>query len=146
MIRGRGAAVHHRYRVGRVLGSLIGCLFWSMLFSSCDVASTTVSITAEEFRFSPHTFELPAHQLVRLIVRNRGRERHVFQSRILTHKTVRLFESASRGQWGGGDAIPLEPGEQVELSIELSPGLYPFRCWIRGHAGMEGMLIVQDRK
>jgi uncharacterized cupredoxin-like copper-binding protein len=41
-------------------------------------------------------------------------------------------------------ALVLEPGQSIELYISLSPGLYPFRCWIKGHVGMEGMILVKD--
>jgi uncharacterized cupredoxin-like copper-binding protein len=41
------------------------------------------------------------------------------------------------------NAIVLEPGQSVELSLSLSSGLYPFRCWIKGHTGMEGTILVK---
>ena len=130
---------------GRVFGLLVVGLWWGMWFSSCDGADTTVNITAEEFRFSPKTFDLPPDQLVRIIVRNQGREQHVFQSPILAQKTVRVLENSSDGRRPRGEAIPIEPGERVELFMKLSPGLYRFWCRIRGHAGMEGILMVHNR-
>jgi uncharacterized cupredoxin-like copper-binding protein len=42
------------------------------------------------------------------------------------------------------NAIVLEPGQSIELHVGLSPGLYPFRCWIKGHTGMEGTILVKD--
>ena len=142
MKSGREQFVNHWDNLGRVLVLLIGGLVWSLALSSCDVATTTVHITAEEFRFSPNSVEVPAHQLVRLIVRNQGRERHVFQSQILTQKIVR-FENPSRGQGFDGDAISLAPGEQIEFMMEIPPGVYRFQCRLRGHAGMQGTFIVQ---
>ena len=112
--------------------------------SSCDVNSTTVNLMVEDFRFSPTQFEIPAHEVTRMSIRNQGRERHVFQSHILTQSTVRVLEDSSTGTWLGGDAIRLEPGQRVELLLDLSPGLYSFRCQIRGHGGMKGRLIARE--
>ena len=127
---------------------LMVCLFIAGLvaalsLASCEAKTAIVTITAEEFRFSPIRLEIPAYQIVRLVVRNQGRERHVFQSRILTHQSVRLLEDSVERQWQGGDVILLKPGQRVEWSMELAPGSYPFRCWLRGHSGMEGVLLVR---
>ncbi|UCE63403.1 MAG: hypothetical protein JSU59_11160 [Nitrospirota bacterium] len=110
--------------------------------SSCDTAFSSATITAEEFRFSPNLVKLPALQKVRLIVRNQGRERHVFQSPILALKDVRFDKNSLVGPWKSADGIPLQPGKRIELSLVLPEGLYPFRCLIRGHKGMEGTLMV----
>ena len=132
-------------KYGRVIGLLVLGLVWGMWFSSCDGADTTVNITAEEFRFSPKTVDLPPDQLVRIIVRNQGREQHVFESPVLAQKTVRVLENSSDGRRPRGEAIPIKPGERVELFMKLSPGLYRFWCRRRGHAGMEGTLMVHNR-
>ena len=130
---------------GKNFGLVVLGLVWGLGLSSCDGSDTTINITAEEFRFSPNTFDLPPDQLVRIIVRNQGREQHVFQSPILAQKTVGVLEPSSDGRKPKGEAIPIDPGEQVELFLKLSPGLYRFWCRIRGHAGMEGTLIVHNR-
>ena len=72
-----------------------------LAFSACDAEVPTVTITAEEFRFSPKRLELPAHQIVRLILRNQGHERHVFQSPILTRKDVIFDRNYLAGRWMG---------------------------------------------
>ena len=128
-----------------VCGLLILGLWWGLWLSSCDGADITVNITAEEFRFSPNTIDVPPDQLVRIIVRNQGREPHVFQSPILAQKTVRVLENSVDGRRTKGEAIPIEPGERVELFMNLSPGFYRFWCRKRGHAGMEGILRVHNR-
>jgi len=103
----------------------------------------TIVITAEEFRFTPSRIEWSHDGPLRLLIRNQGRERHVFHSQELFgpkaavtwhHPMVALQES---------NAILLEPGQSMELSFVLSPGLYPFRCWIKGHTGMEGTIFVK---
>ena len=121
---------------------VMGIWLGVMTFSACDNGVFSATITVEEFRFTPHLVKLPAHQVVRLIIRNQGRERHVFQTRILTHQSIRWSEDTLPEQWQAGKGILIKPGQHVEFSLELVPGLYPFWCGIRGHKGMEGTLMV----
>jgi plastocyanin len=123
---------------------ILGSWLCVMSFSSCDTAFSSVTITAEEFRFTPNFVRLPPRQIIRLIVRNQGREPHVFQSPILTLRDVRFGGGSWEGQVKGRDGIVIQPGKRIELSVELSEGLYPFRCRIKGHKGMEGTLVVQQ--
>jgi plastocyanin len=120
----------------------MGAWLCGMASSACDSGFSSATITAEEFRFSPKLVKLPAGQKVRLIVRNQGRERHVFQSPILVLKDVLFDRKSLPDEWKGADGIQIQPGERIEFSLELSEGLYPFRCRIKGHKGMEGTLIV----
>lgn len=125
--------------------NLLILVLWScvIFLSSCDSGLPSAIITAEEFRFFPDLVKLPALQKVRLIVRNQGRERHVFQSPILARKNVLFDRKTLPGQWRRADGIHIPPGERIELSLVLPEGLYPFRCQIRGHKGMEGTLVVE---
>lgn len=131
---------HKEVRHLLILGSWL-CV---MTFSSCDTDFSSVTITAEEFRFTPNLVRLPPRQIVQLIVRNQGREPHVFQSPILALRDVRF----SGQPWGdhvkGKDGIVIHPGKRIELLVALSEGMYPFRCRIKGHKGMEGTLVVQQ--
>ncbi len=105
---------------------------------------SAIVITAEEFRFTPARIEWSAGHPLRLLIRNQGRERHVFHSpelfgpeaAVTWHQPMVVLQEAY--------AIVLEPGQTVELHITLSSGLYPFRCWIKGHTGMEGAILVKD--
>ena len=112
--------------------------------SSCDSGLPSATITAEEFRFTPKLVKLPAGQHVRLIVRNQGRERHVFKSPILAFDDVRVDRNSLGGAWQGGSEISIPPGKRIELSLVMPEGLYPFRCQVRGHKGMEGTLVVEN--
>jgi plastocyanin len=136
---GRQIRLSRRRRSGRlwVLGLLI-------LQSSCGWGEPpAIVITAEEFRFTPTRIEWSAGHPLRLLIRNQGRERHVFHSQ-------ELFGPESAVTWHEpmvalqeAHAIVLEPGQSVELHVALPPGLYPFRCWIKGHTGMEGAILVK---
>ncbi len=121
---------------------VIGCL---ALQGSCEWGgSSTIIVTAEEFRFSPTRIEWVADQPLRLLIRNQGRERHVFHSQelfgpeggVLWHQPEVVLQEAN--------AVVLEPGQSIELSFTAFAGLYPFRCWIKGHTGMEGTILVKD--
>lgn len=106
----------------------------------------TLTVTAEDFRFTPQQVTAPAHLPFTLVIRNQGRERHVFQS-------PELFAKEAFGNRPGHfdgrqsvDTLILDPGQSVEVMVELPPGLYPFRCWIKGHSGMEGVIMVHRPK
>lgn len=141
--RARVLAVLKRNTYTKVRGLWILVVWLTGLsLSSCDTGLPSATITAEEFRFTPKLVKLPAGQKVRLIVRNQGRERHVFKSPILAFDDVRIDRNSLGGGWQGGSEIPIQPGQGIELSLKLPEGLYPFRCRIKGHKGMEGTLIV----
>jgi hypothetical protein len=114
------------------------------LQSSCGwVGSPTIVITTEEFRFTPTRIEWISDRPLRLVIRNQGRERHVFHSPELFGPAIAVTWHHPAVALQEANAVVLEPGESVELSFELSPGLYPFRCWIKGHTGMEGTIVVK---
>jgi len=141
-----GQRPDRRHWLGRRCRNTLLCVIGLLaLQSSCGwVGSPTIVITAEEFRFSPTRIEWSPDRPLRLLIRNQGRERHVFHS-------PELFGQAAAVTWHHpvvalqeANAIVLEPGQSIELSFVLPPGLYPFRCWIKGHTGMEGTIFVKD--
>ena len=144
MVRPHIPASHTKPRQLGVSGFLIlAAWVWGITLPACDTGSPSATITAEEFRFTPNLVKLPARQKVRVIVRNQGRERHVFQSPILIRQGVLFERPVLQGPWNGSEGVPIQPGKRIEFSLVLPEGLYPFRCQIRGHKGMEGTLVVQ---
>jgi hypothetical protein len=112
--------------------------------SSCGwFEPPAVVITAEEFRFIPTRIEWAPDSPLRLLIRNQGHERHVFHSPELFGPAAAVIWHQPRVELKEANAIVLEPGQSVELSLSLSSGLYPFRCWIKGHTGMEGTILVK---
>ena len=124
--------------------SLLGVISLLLLQGSCDWGgSPTIIVTAEEFRFTPTRIEGTSDLPLRLLIRNQGSERHVLHSQ-------KLFEPETNVLWHQPmpalqevNAIVLDPGQAIELFFTASPGLYPFRCWIKGHTGMEGMILIK---
>ncbi|GJL64701.1 MAG: hypothetical protein NPIRA04_33550 [Nitrospirales bacterium] len=119
-----------------VSASSIG--IWIFLIDS----TPTVRIFSEEFRFVPEKIALTEFQDVRFVINNQGREPHTFYGSFFSDPTVHIiWESADRPRQYG-KAIYLSPGKSVSLLARFSAGIYPFRCVIRGHRGMEGIVVV----
>ncbi len=112
---------------------------------SCEWSgSESITVTAEEFRFTPAQIQVRPYYPFTLILRNQGRERHVFQSPELIGEQSPYAESAASLRVQPGGSIILESGESIEMRLVLGPGLYPFRCLLKGHAGMEGAIVALD--
>ena len=70
-----------------------------------------VTITAEEFRFTPQQIQWSVGLPLKLLIRNQGRERHVFHSPELFEKGRTLEWKAEREVVKQNHAIILEPGK-----------------------------------
>ena len=79
-----------------------------------------------------------------LVVRNQGRETHRFQSTLLTQPRVEVVADAGEPASSLDHGFPLAPGQRLELMLTMPPGVYHFRCPIKGHRGMQGMIVVQE--
>lgn len=125
--------------------SLVWVIGFLALQGSCEWGgSSTIILTAEEFRFSPARIEWVSDQPLRLLIRNHGRERHVFHSQELFGPEAKVLWHQPKVALQEDNAVVVEPGQSIELFFTASAGLYPFRCWIKGHTGMEGTILVQD--
>ena len=131
---------------GRRRNALLWVIGVLVLQSSCEwVGPPTIVITAEEFRYTPTRIEWSPDRPLRLLIRNQGRVRHVFHSpelfgpeaAVTWHQPLPVLQETN--------AIVLQAGQSIELVFALSSGLYPFRCWIKGHTGMEGTIFVKSR-
>lgn len=96
---------------------------------SCEwVTSESVTITAEDFRFTPARIQVRSERLFTLIIRNQGRERHAFQSPQLFGENASYVKLAPIGRVQPGGTIMVEPGESIEMQLVLVSGWYPVRC------------------
>lgn len=128
----------------RSLPTLVVAFWLSVGISGgCDQDRQYVRIAAQDYRFDPRQVELEANLPVELTVVNQGRETHEFTSRVL-----RLGRKGNTAAFEEGSvpdkvtSIRLRPGEVMHMVLDLVPGVYAFRCAIRGHRGMDGVLIV----
>ena len=109
---------------------------------ACASEYQEVKIVVDDFRFSPTRVDVRAGQSVHLVVRNQGRETHRFHSPLLAHPRVDVVSDTGRPADAREHGVPLAPGQRLELVLTLPPGVYHFRCPIKGHRGMRGMIVV----
>lgn len=110
---------------------------------ACSSEYQDVTIVIDDFRISPARIDVQAGQPVLLVVRNQGRETHRFQSTLLAQYRVEVMPDAGEPAGSLEQGVPLVPGQRLELMLTLPPGIYHFRCPIKGHRGMQGMIVVQ---
>lgn len=119
-----------------VLGLVVAALF------GCDGSMQTVSLTAEDFRFTPDLVRVRASAPVTLSVYNAGREVHEFDSAILMYaaKTSLPKETPESASTPG---IVIRPGQSLRVVMAPPAGTYLYICRRKGHANMTGTLIVE---
>lgn len=125
---------------GRGVVKFLSVLVLSL--GACSSEYQDVTIVIDDFRFSPARVDVQAGQAVHLVVRNQGRETHRFQSPLLTQHGVEVVAEAGEPAGSLEQGMPLVPGQRLELDLTLPPGVYHFRCPIKGHRGMQGTIVV----
>ena len=106
-----------------------------LLTAACDSSEQTLRIVAQDFLFTPAEVHVSAERPIRLRIINEGREPHEFKSSLLAHQTEVMR--------GATSSLPVPPHHTAETVIRTIPGVYIFYCAIRGHAGMNGTIIVE---
>ena len=102
--------------------------------TACDSSEQKVRIVAQDFLFTPAEVHVSAERPIRLRIVNEGREPHEFKSTLLAHQN---------DMRGSTSSLPVPPHHTAETVIRTIPGVYIFYCAIRGHAGMNGTIIVE---
>lgn len=115
--------------------SLFLCL--TLILVACE-RTQSVSLTTEDFRFTPQLVTASSSSPLVLTIYNSGREVHEFDSPVLlyaagTSSTVPMKEPG----------IVLEPRKFVRLAMAPPPGTYPYICRRKGHGNMMGTLIIE---
>ena len=109
---------------------------------ACSSEYQDVTIVVDDFRFLPARVDLRAGQPMHLVVRNQGRETHQFQSTLVAQHRVEVVSDSGEQAGSLEQGVPLAPGQRLELVLTLPPGVYHFRCPIKGHRGMQGTIVV----
>ena len=125
---------------GRGVVKFLSVLVLSL--GACSSEYQDVTIVIDDFRFSPARVDVQAGQAVHLVVRNQGRETHRFQTTFSAHPRVEVDSEAGPQADPIKQGMPLAPGQSLELDLTLPPGVYHFRCPIKGHRGMQGTIVV----
>jgi uncharacterized cupredoxin-like copper-binding protein len=107
-----------------------------VVLAACEPREQEVRLAAQDFRFTPSMIRVHADLPVRLTILNEGREPHEFASPLLTDSRVRLLSTP--------ESFRVPPGRSITILFQAPPGAYPFKCRVRGHPGMEGMVIVES--
>ncbi len=109
---------------------------------ACDGSMQTVSINAEDFRFTPDLVRVRASAPLMLSVYNAGREMHEFDSPILMYAPKTSLPKDTP-ESAGTPGIVIRPGESLQLVMAPPAGTYLYICRRKGHANMTGTLIVE---
>src|SRR5206468_10680988 len=104
-----------------VLGLVIVALF------ACDGSMQTVSLTAEDFRFTPDLVRVRAADPVTLAVYNAGREAHEFDSPILIYAAKAVLPKDT-SKLAGTPGIEIRPGQTLQVVMAPSAGTYLYIC------------------
>lgn len=123
---------------GRI--SVLGLLFAALL--ACEGSMQTVSITAEDFRFTPDLVRVRASAPLTLSVYNAGREVHEFDSPLLMYAAKTSLPKDSP-ESAGTPGILIRPGQSLQIVMAPPAGTYLYICRRKGHANMTGTLIVE---
>lgn len=118
----------------------IGYLIVPAFFAACD-ATQSVSLTAEDFRFTPDLVRVNGAVPLTLSIYNAGREVHEFDSPVLIYAPS--AQISKKEQPSGASGLLLNPGQSVRLILAPPPGTYLYICRRKGHANMTGTLIVE---
>lgn len=111
----------------------------------------TVSVIAQNTKFSPAQFTIASGQEVTLALENRDAFEHDLQVdgldvEVIAGGTIRPEHDGGHGSTGGVLAVHTAANETDAITFMAStPGSYEFYCTIPGHkdSGMVGTLIVQ---
>jgi len=108
-----------------------------MVLVGCE-DSQTVSLAAEDFRFTPRLIRVNSAVPIQLTVYNAGREVHEFDSQILAYTPNPILTGGSKPS-----GFVLAPGQSLQVVVAPPPGTYLYTCRRKGHANMIGTLIVE---
>ena len=109
---------------------------------ACDGSIQTVSINAEDFRFTPDLVRVRASAPLTLSVYNAGREVHEFDSPTLMY-AAKISLSKETPESAGSPGILIRPGQSLQVVMAPPAGTYLYICRRKGHANMTGTLIVE---
>lgn len=137
-------AVHSISMSEVIVNRLAVLLMAQLVLAGCEGNYRDVTIVMEDFRFSPNQVRVSGGKPIRLSVYNGGRETHIIQSAMFKRNDVRVaLEDRPHAQISENAEFSLKPGETVHLIIEAGSGLYWYRCPLKGHQGMEGMIKIE---
>ena len=117
-------------RSGTVLVAVLGLLLAACGGGGGGTTEKRVRLetTATEFQFAPKSWEIPAGELVKIVIQNRGTVEHDFAI-----PELKIAVKAAAGKNTEKDFAPIKAG------------IYNVECTVAGHkeSGMVGTLVVK---
>jgi len=117
-------------------GLLLLCLV-PLILTGCDNGQS-LSLTTEDYRFTPDLLHASTASPILLTILNAGREVHEFDSPLLQYAVERPIRSPSNHA-----GLTIVPGDRLRLIVAPPAGTYLYICRRKGHANMTGTLIVE---
>ena len=118
-----------------------GLVFLFMCLSGCEEQNVQeIRIAAQDYRFQPASFHLKAQEPVRITLVNEGRAVHEFTSRLFKDPQVEISAFEHPSDLSPQGVLQVKPGQTARITVQAAAGTYFFRCRIKGHKGMDGML------
>jgi uncharacterized cupredoxin-like copper-binding protein len=136
-----GCCPHHRASRVDKAAERVASADWSK--------QDTITVTLSDFAFAPETLVFREGIPTRLVIENRGNQKHYFTAEdffraIATRKVQSNTDGEIKAPYF--TAIEVYPGRSLDLYfIPVTRGTYPLRCTIPGHAelGMKGKIRIQ---
>ena len=125
---------------------LIGAITVLVLAAACSsapAASTSISVAAREFAFTPTSWTVPAGKVITIAFQNNGASEHEWV--IIKDKVQLATEADFREDLVYFEVEALPPGQSVtETFTSPAAGTYQIICALSGHfaGGMKGTLTV----
>jgi uncharacterized cupredoxin-like copper-binding protein len=108
----------------------------------------TTSVTLKEFSFTPSTLEFQEGVPYKLVIANKGNEKHYFTAKkffkAIAARKVQSQDGEVKAPYF--NAIEVYPGHYMELYfIPVTKGIYELKCTVQGHAsmGMKGQIKIE---
>ncbi len=136
-------ASHHETLCRLSLLVLVVSFFLFHLIACEEQPYQDIQIAAQDFRFQPSSFSLHAAEPIRITLVNEGRTMHEFTSRLFTDPQSQIHRIESPQSLSPEGVIQLKPGQHATITFQAAAGTYFFRCRVKGHKGMDGMVTLQ---
>jgi uncharacterized cupredoxin-like copper-binding protein len=121
---------------------------WGVAAAPGTPATRTIEVVmGDDMRFTPDRFEIRQGEVVKFVIRNKGRLPHemvIGTDRELKQHAAEMAKMPGMGHVDPG-AVRVEPGAHGELVWKFNrAGSFRFACLVPGHleAGMAGTLVV----
>ena len=112
--------------------------------STASAASTTLSVTMSDFKFTPASWNVPSDTAITVDLTNQGSTAHTWT--VMLAPVKGSYTSADSGEiYYTSGLVPAGTTKTVTFISPTNSGSYQVICTVKGHfaSGMVGQLIVK---